>query len=427
MSLKIPRKTLIIKKEEIKGGDCGSFPQRVIIDIPLRFPNENSYIISDKDNKIRFKFHENSKAFINDHIYFGCGTFTTIYSIKLNDFSPDYFGLIPDKYKDNLILRIYQNPSTDKPKNDVNMGDVDTNNDLQTEFIKNWMKHKELFPKNIIDIYLYGDIELQTMYGIRYIGYYTITRRYTVDNDIQRYSLDNKMLYLKNTITFLKKLEENNLTLRDLKFENSGSDLDLNFVVIDYDLDTIINEDKIHRLDKDNNLGYAIGTYPFVYLIQDGQNYNYKYIYLTGLLDVVTELFKDNFTDKTIYDEIRKLLLDITIVYRDYIKNYLHSNIIKKGLWYLSENKTNYDKIKLNILNLIEMIENQIKNNKDRKLNGILLKFCVNCLVLSSYDIKPDFLSKLLEYILKPELSGGFYAKYLKYKNKYLELKKLCI
>jgi len=427
MSLKIPRKTLTINKEELKGGDCGSFPQRVIIDIPLRFPNENSYIISDKDNKIRFKFHENSKAFINDHIYFGCGTFTTIYSIKLNDFSPDYFGLIPDKYKDNLILRIYQNPSTDKPKNDVNMGDVDTNNDLQTEFIKNWMKHKELFPKNIIDIYLYGDIELQTMYGIRYIGYYTITRRYTVDNDIQRYSLDNKMLYLKNTITFLKKLEENNLTLRDLKFENSGSDLDLNFVVIDYDLDTIINEDKIHRLDKDNNLGYAIGTYPFVYLIQDGQNYNYKYIYLTGLLDVVTELFKDNFTDKTIYDEIRKLLLDITIVYRDYIKNYLHSNIIKKGLWYLSENKTNYDKIKLNILNLIEMIENQIKNNKDRKLNGILLKFCVNCLVLSSYDIKPDFLSKLLDYILKPELSGGFYAKYLKYKNKYLELKKLCI
>jgi len=427
MSLKIPRKTLIIKKEEIKGGNCGSYPQSVIIDIPLKFTNENSYIISDKNNKISFKFHDNSKAFINDNIYFGCGTFSAIYSIKLNDLSQDYSGLIPDKYKDNLILRIYQNPSSDKPKNDVNIGDNDTNDDLQSTFINNWMKHKELFPKNIIDIYLYGDIELQTIHGMRYIGLYTITRRYIVDNDIQRTILDNKMLYLKNIIEFLKKLEENNLTLRDLKFENSGSDLDFNFVVIDYDLDTIINEDKIRKLDKENNLGYALGTYPFVYLIQDGQNYNYKYIYLTGLLDVVTELFKDNFTDKTIYDKIRKLLLDITIVYRDFIKDYLHSNPIKKVLWYVSENKTNYDKIKLNILNLIEMIENQIKNNKDRKINGILLNFCVKCLVLSSVDIKPNFLSELQHYINKTELSGGYYLKYLKYKNKYLELKNLYI
>ena len=107
--LTIPRKTLTIKKEDITGGDCGSYPQSVIIDIPLKFTNQDNYIISDSSNKIKFKFHDNSKAFINDNIYFGCGTFSAIYSIKLEDVSPDFKSLIPDKYKDNLILRIYQN------------------------------------------------------------------------------------------------------------------------------------------------------------------------------------------------------------------------------------------------------------------------------------------------------------------------------
>ena len=98
--LTIPRKTLTIKKEDIKGGDCGSYPQTVIIDIPLRFTNQDNYIINDSTNKIKFKFHNNSKAFINDNIYFGCGTFSAIYSIKLEDTTPDFKYLIPDKYKD---------------------------------------------------------------------------------------------------------------------------------------------------------------------------------------------------------------------------------------------------------------------------------------------------------------------------------------
>ena len=82
------------------------------------------------------------KEKINDNIYFGCGTFSAIYSIKLEDTTPDFKYLIPDKYKDNLILRIYQNPSSDKPKDDLNIGDNDSYNDLQSNFIKNWMQHK---------------------------------------------------------------------------------------------------------------------------------------------------------------------------------------------------------------------------------------------------------------------------------------------
>ena len=71
--------------------------------------------------------------------------------------------------------------------------------------------------------------------------------------------------------------------------------------------------------------------------------------------------------EKTIYDEIRKILLDITHVYRDYIRNYYYSNPIKKVLWYLSDNKTAYDKIKLNMFSLITNIERQIgKNDKDK-------------------------------------------------------------
>ena len=423
--LTIPRKTLTINKEEIKGGDCGSFPQRVIIDIPLKFPNENLYVITDKTDKTRFKFHDNSKAFINDNIYFGCGTFSAIYSIKLE--KQDENKTIPDKYKDELILRIYENPSTYKPKDDLNIGDYDLNDDLQSNLIKNWNKHKKLFPENMIDIYLYGDINLQTMHGTMYIGFYTITRKYIVDDKIKNFTLDNKMLYLKNTLQFLKKLEEANLTLRDLKFENSGSDSDLNFVVIDYDQDTILDEDKIKQFTKENNLGYAIGTYPFTYLIDNSNsNFNYKYIYLTGLLDLFVELFNSNFSDKTIYNEIRLLLVIIVNVYRDYIKNYFNSNPIKKVLWYVSDNKTNYVVFKIKCKSLLENIQTQIKDNKDKKLYELLEKFYITCLVFSNDDLKPNFLTKLIELIElkgKSKLSGGYYAKYLKYKTKYLELK----
>lgn len=414
--LTIPRKTLTIKKEDIQSGGCGSFPQTVIIDIPLKFPNEDSYVITDKNNKTRFKFHNNSKAFFNDNIYFGCGTFSAIYSIKLEESSP----LIPDKYKEELILRIYQNPSNYKPKSDLNIGDLDLNNDIQSGFIKNWMKHKQLFPDNIIDIYVYGDIELETIHGMRYIGFYTITRRYIVDDKIKDFTLDNKMKYLKNTLTFLKKLEVNNLTLRDLKFENSGSDSDFNFVVIDYDQDTIINEDRIKELIIDNNLGYAVGTYPFTYLI-DKTYFDYRYIYLTGLLELFVELFNSNFSDKIIYNDIRLILLDIVNVYRDYIKNYYNSNPIKKVLWYVSDNKTKYDTLKTLIKSLLGTIK------KDKKLNELLEKFCITCLVFSNSDIESNFLTKLIELIElkgKSDLSGGYYLKYLKYKTKYLELKK---
>ena len=146
--LTIPRKTLTIKKEDIQSGGCGEFPQRVIIDIPLRFPNEDSYVITDKTDKTRFRFHKNEKAFINDNIYLGCGTFTAIYSIKLEK-QEENNKTIPDKYKDELILRIYQNPSTDKPKSDLNIGDYDLNGDLQSEFIKNFCSKKKL--KNILE------------------------------------------------------------------------------------------------------------------------------------------------------------------------------------------------------------------------------------------------------------------------------------
>lgn len=428
--LVIPRKTLTIKKEEIKGGVCGNFPQSVIIDIPLKFTNENEYIINDKTDKTRFRFHNNSKAFINDNIYFGCGTFSAIYSIKVDKSTPEIKSLIPDKYKDKLILRIYQNSSSDKPKNDLEIGDVDVYNDLQSNFIKNWMIHKKLFPENIIDVYLYGDIQLQSMYGERYIGYYTITRQYIVEDEIKKFTLHNKMSYLKNTITFLKKLEENNLTYRDMKFENSGSDSNYNFIVIDYDVDTIINEDKIKILSKENNLGYSIGTYPFTYLIMDDQKYNYKYIYLTGLLDIVTELFLSNLSDKTIYDEIRKILVDIVNIYRDYIRNYYYSNPIKKVLWYISDNKKQYDNLQLSISSLFTNIERQIrKNDKDKILYELLLRFCISCLVFSNANIRPNFLAELKDSVSSlegmKELYGGYYSKYLKYKNKYLELKRI--
>jgi hypothetical protein len=155
----------------------------------------------------------------------------------------------------------------------------------------------------------------------------------------------------------------------------------------------------------------------------DDQNYNYKYIYLTGLLDIVTELFSSNLNDKTIYDEIRKILVDIVNIYRDYIRNY-YSNPIKKVLWYVSDNKTNYEALKIQISSLFTNIERQIgKNDKDKILYELLLRFCISCLVFSSTNIRPNFLSELIQ--TKPELSGGYYSKYLKYKNKYLELKKI--
>jgi len=435
--LTIPRKTLTISKDVITGGNCGMFPERVLIDLPLTFKNQNEYTIIDDHNKLKFKFHNNNKANNIDRIYFGCGTFTALYSIKLTYQDLSNNALIPDAYKDNLILRIYESRENNANKADLNVGDTDIYNDHQTTFINNWMGHKKLFPDNIIDIYLYGDIQLQGLYGKKYIGYYIITRKYIVEDYIESFSLNNKIKYLKNTIEFLKKLEDNNYTYRDMKFENSGSDENYNFIVIDYDIDTLLTGIRIKKLMDDKKLGYGIGTYPFAYLISDDQRFNYKYIYLSGLLDFVSNLFNANYNKTYIYKDIHTILLAIVNVYREYIKNYYYSGPVKKLLWYLSGNKKKYEDIKTLIPILFEHIRIDIYlsrnsgNVKDQILYELTLKFCMNCLVFSGTEIKPGFLNELRDYLIsiesKPELHGGnsnkIYNKYLKYKNKYLKLK----
>ena len=86
-------------------------------------------------------------------------------------------------------------------------------------------------------------------------------------------------------------------------------------------------------------------------------------------------------------------------------------NMINHGILYFKD-----DNVKnLYITKWKEYGEFVIKN-KD-KIDGLILQFCLACLVLSDDDIKPNFLIELKDYIDsidgKINISGGYYLKYL--------------
>jgi len=257
MALVIPRKKLIIENiESMIGGE----PKKIIKDIGLDDANIEKKIIRTIDNSYRFMFTKDNTNIYEGSKYLGKGALTAVYKIKL--INPEAHLDKPiHNYKDDLILRIYNN--NDKKPNaldvvDIKIGEIDTNYDSQTKFVNMWTEHKKLFPENIIDMFMYGDIILTNKETdkeeiSKYLGYYTLTRVYSNEKELDKLELVDKIKYFKKLLKFLIKIRLHGYTYRDLTYQNIGFDKigdEYNFIVLDYDIHTIMKYDEVRELKK---------------------------------------------------------------------------------------------------------------------------------------------------------------------------------
>jgi serine/threonine protein kinase len=349
----IPRKNLQIICEK---QTAGSFVDDAIIMVNLSENTVNNYMIKPmrkEDESYIFKFTEkNLKNDKYDNKYLGRGGLTSVYSIKLKSQKPDNLFKIPEKYKDNLILRIYQKDSSLPITNEINIGDIDTNNDAQTEFIHKWMNDKTVFGENIIDFYMYGEIRVNS----NYLCYYTITREYLDYKKIIELPIKNKLKLTLSLIDFLKKIRDNNYIYRDVKFSNIGCDIKddrIIFIVLDYDNITLFTIDAFDQFRDDyiDNLHYQIGTYPPLYIVGELFNtfrhmpeniiprfmYNPLLLHLYGLYDIIINLFDKQLQEQPEYRDIFKYEVE-SFANRLYD---LLSRIIKTGQFRINIEKIN--------------------------------------------------------------------------------------
>lgn len=443
MELPIPRKTLNITQNQ----NGGFNPMDVVIKIGLNNININNYIIKSLDNHISFSFTEKNKKISAGNKYLGAGGLTTVYSINMlycDEVLPEKYKNKLNKYSDKLILRIFEGARNNRIQKDVHIGDIDTSNDIQAKFMEGWASHKEMFPENIIDLFLYGDLLINN----EYLGYYSITRVYGNEDLVINLDFIQRMHYLKNLYTFLIKLKQNGLTYRDLKIANVGIDLDnFNFIVIDYDDVTLIKPSVAESFANNQSLHYSVGTHAPIYFLdnirQNNFNINYSLIYLYGLFDIVRYMFKkydfktykydivvnaifDFITDfETLWQPIYNLL---SCVYKNksipancktYVKiiNIKYNTFIKKK--YISGFKEN-----------IAFIDKLSENNDIDFILIILISYILYPLIVDNYEEASTYsqienYTKIIQIIdiIISKSDNNYRQKYLKYKTKYLQLK----
>lgn len=460
MNITIPRKNLVIKTQMLGG----NFPVKTIKNINLTTSNIHHFLIENIPNDINkdkysFKFSEDNtqylelnvedellgKSILSQPRYLGKGGITAVYKIELSDQQTANYK-IPDRYKNQLILRIFRNDYySGLIGTEYNVGEIDANNDEQTSFINMWIKQKQLFPENIIDFYMYGEIKLND----KYLGFYTITKTYLDYNIIKKFDIITRIKYLKNMLVFLQKVIANKYTYRDFKFANIGAELvdgEYKFIVLDYDNYTIITEANFELIKRKFSVRFAVGTYIPYYIIEQEYNISYEYIFASGLLYTIIDIF---------FDDIRKNpnFTGYYLKYNEYVGTHNKEGInflVYQFINALDEHNSvkmqfnkdlimDYDSIKKKIEYIFTYTKYEKIDSPVNKLIYIIGKIMLGCISLNYGSIKhlisidfPKFIiefddiisildgSKKHEYFA----NGGYYEKYMKYKTKYINLKK---
>ena len=434
----------------------GNFPLTVIDNINLNDSNIQSYvieneIINESHDHFRFKFSQDNKehknleeykTLSNPPKYLGKGALTAVYKIVLDKQKSNY--QIPEKYKEQLILRIFKNElynNGDSLKNEYNVGEIDENNDDNTRFINMWMKHKKLFPENIIDFFMYGEILLND----NYLGFYTLTRTYLDNNLIDDLDLSYKIKYFKNMLLFLQTLNNNGYTYRDLKYHNIGTELidgDYKFIVLDYDRFTILNAEDMQLFKSEFYIQTIVGTYAPFYIFDQLDKFSYDYLFVGGLLYTTLSLFHKDLE----FNENYNILYGKTL---DYIEPVLDNinNIVSFIDEFLSSqtrieqqeafSKINIEKDQIKSLqssgrDLIKYIDG--KKYRDLQIPTDKLIFIIGKIIKSCIPLNYDTVKKLCnlqQFIdgftdiitdLDKQSIDNYYKKYMKYKMKYLQL-----
>jgi hypothetical protein len=115
-------------------------------------------------------------------------------------------------------------------------------------------KDYELFSEYFMKIHYYGTIRL----GENEFNY-IITNAYNNHKSIPNLTNDQKYKFLINNLSFLDKLQKNNMIHTNYNIENVGYDDEMNIVMTNYDLQTILKiEEGSHILKHRNILKFRI-------------------------------------------------------------------------------------------------------------------------------------------------------------------------
>lgn len=259
---------------EMTGGDPD--PDAIIRNIN----NKTNKFLKSKDGKFVFNFNDSNKKKLDNSIYLGKGALTAVFGLDTVKVLPLGYNLIPTN---DLILRI-----TDKSE------------DLK-KYISKWKEDRTLLPDNIPEIYLYGQIYLNT----RIIGNYAIVKKYMDINSIEKLNVTNKKKLLQLLLILLNELQSKGYVYRDLKSNNIGYEADANgnvnkFIVLDHDEVTILSLDDPFFSDEELPTGcrwYCAGTLPPYYLINDYNKKNSDWkpklnkMSVIGLIEIICKLF----------------------------------------------------------------------------------------------------------------------------------------
>jgi hypothetical protein len=210
---------LYLKKTQ-DGGSVEDIINRIDVDT-------NKFLRSD-DNRIIFEFVENTNIeyFTNKKI-FARGALTAVYKIKGSD------GII-------YILRA-MDPSefyifTERHDHKKSM------DESITKFIGKYEEDRRLFGHHMIEIFHYGTI----FSGATPVCPYVITKVYKNSSDILQLPLPLKVEFVKQLLTFNFNLDQNRYVCRDLKLVNIGYELlptgEIKFIILDYDMVTLVKK-----------------------------------------------------------------------------------------------------------------------------------------------------------------------------------------
>ena len=276
-------KTLFISDKPCSRTQTGGHPNPAGV-IQQVATLKNPYLYFENcERTFTFDKSVNIKKDIANSEYLGRGTFTAV------------FGIL-DENNNKFVLRIEELKKT----NELN------------EFIQQWEKDKEMFPKNVIDIWAYGVAIVQGVI----VGTYTITTKYNDYKKIEELNLFQKNIFVRNMLSCLNELQQNNIYYRDFKIQNIGfdNDIDLNFIILDYDNVTLMDRENnnfnkmcgfVYKISAeeaskklqsiDSSIDVCSGTYSL--LIEQYEYYpefkdvGFKKYYCLGLASILTSIY----------------------------------------------------------------------------------------------------------------------------------------
>lgn len=374
----------------------GGYSDDILDKIETKYPRIRSPRFYNDEYNFEVNSFNNTRN--EDEIYLAKGSYSLIFSV--NEINGNQ-NLIDKTGGNRLILKLFDQSSLE-------------NSEL-SDFINLWKSHKSEFYNNIIDIYMFGDIIDKDG---RFVSFFILTRKYlTGKDDIKILSIDKKRELINSLSCFLYTMETRNIFYRDIKIDNIGFhevDNKIEFVAIDYDINTFENTSKytigyIKELLRDN---YTINTACMI-----ASSFNIP-LFLLDELDIIRNDKSNNRNNESVES--------FKYIHREAFA-FLVFNIITGGTKYNDliyrifdhyagyEYDSDSDYTQNSITDVFNNMHSEMLHS--RKINNERTEDIYN-LIQNNLKIDSSY-----EDLLCTRQTGGYYEKYIKYKNKYLKLK----